>query len=122
MRLSPSSTARRRTRRHSSGSAGSPQIPSPVRRMEPKPRRRTVGPSPIRKVPVASSVSGSAVRGTSPVYPGAGMMNARLLAGLLVMPAELEAHRRHDLAGVVALAARLEALKQRVGEDVGGDA
>src|SRR2546430_4484913 len=46
----------------------------------------------------------------------------RLLAGLLVVPAELHAHRRHDLAGVVALAARLEALEQRVGEDVGGHA
>ena len=49
IRLTPSSTARRSTRRASPGSRGSPQIPSPVIRMAPKPRRLTVrGPSAIR--------------------------------------------------------------------------
>src|SRR5256885_1558050 len=42
MRLMPRSTARRRTAMASSRSSGGPQMPSPVMRMAPKPRRRTV--------------------------------------------------------------------------------
>ena len=39
MKSIPSSRARRRVRIASGRSAGSPQIPGPVRRMAPKPRR-----------------------------------------------------------------------------------
>ncbi len=57
IRLIPSSTARCSTRLASSRSGGSPQMPFPVMRMAPNPRRRTVGPSwPMVKVPVAWSV------------------------------------------------------------------
>ena len=42
MKSTPSSTARRTTRMHSSRSSGSPQMPGPVSRMAPKPRRCTV--------------------------------------------------------------------------------
>ena len=52
MKLTPNSTLRRRTRRAESGSLGGPQIPSPVRRMAPKPRRRTVNSPPSEKVPL----------------------------------------------------------------------
>src|ERR1700723_53557 len=50
MKLTPSSTARFRTSRASSGSLGSPQIPFPVRRMAPKPRRFTSRSLPIVNV------------------------------------------------------------------------
>ena len=50
MRSTPSSTARRSTRTHSARSAGSPQMPLPVMRMAPKPRRCTLS-SPRLKVP-----------------------------------------------------------------------
>src|SRR3954471_14646577 len=49
MRLMPSCTARRSTRTHSSRSSGSPQIPGPVSRIAPKPRRRTSSWPPRRK-------------------------------------------------------------------------
>src|SRR3954468_1904294 len=52
MRSTPSSTARRSTRTHSARSAGSPQIPGPVRRIAPKPSRCTVR-SAISNVPEA---------------------------------------------------------------------
>src|ERR1700683_416332 len=50
MKLTPSSMARFKTRRASSGSLGSPQIPLPVRRMAPKPRRFTSRSLPIVNV------------------------------------------------------------------------
>src|SRR5689334_3316126 len=46
-----SSIARRNTRLHSSGSRGSPQTPSPVSRIAPKPRRLTLSSPPMSKVP-----------------------------------------------------------------------
>src|SRR5882757_7456230 len=55
MKLVPSSTARRKTAFASSRSAGSPQIPGPVRRIEPKPRRFTVRSSPIPIVPACAA-------------------------------------------------------------------
>src|SRR4051794_738044 len=54
MRLIPRSTARRSTAMASSWSFGGPQMPSPVMRMAPKPRRRTVR-SPKVKVPTVVS-------------------------------------------------------------------
>src|SRR6185437_8752177 len=56
MKLTPSSTARRKTRLHSSRSFGSPQMPSPVRRIAPKPRRR-ISMSPPRRNVVAVSIA-----------------------------------------------------------------
>src|ERR1700736_1397474 len=56
MKVTPSSTARRSTRLHSSGSAGSPQMPGPVRRMAPKPIRLTVRSSPSAVVPAAAAL------------------------------------------------------------------
>ncbi len=55
MKSTPSSTARRSTRRASSGSAGSPQIPGPVIRMAPYPMRVTSRSSPRVKVPLAAA-------------------------------------------------------------------
>ena len=52
IKLTPSSTLRRRTRTAESGSLGGPQIPSPVMRMAPKPRRRTLNSPHSAKVPV----------------------------------------------------------------------
>src|ERR1700720_789805 len=52
MKLTPSSVARRRTASTEGGSLGGPQIPSPVIRMAPKPRRRTVSSSPNETVPL----------------------------------------------------------------------
>src|ERR1700745_4107302 len=46
MKLTPNSMARRRTAIAAAGSFGGPQIPSPVRRMAPKPRRLTVSSPP----------------------------------------------------------------------------
>src|SRR5439155_837806 len=51
--LMPSSSVRRRTRLHSSRSAGSPQMPAPVRRMAPKPKRFTVKSPPRSIVPAS---------------------------------------------------------------------
>src|SRR5215218_10162948 len=55
MKLTPSSTARRSTRMHSSWSSGGPQTPFPVIRMAPKPSRLTVTSPPRVKVPDAWS-------------------------------------------------------------------
>src|SRR3954447_21478559 len=57
MKFTPSSTARCSTRRHSSGSSGSPQIPRPVRRIAPKPSRCTVSSPPMSKVPDAATIA-----------------------------------------------------------------
>src|ERR1700687_3705913 len=54
MKLTPSSTARRRTAIAVAGSLGGPQIPSPVRRMAPKPRRLTVSSPPRSIVPLSA--------------------------------------------------------------------
>src|SRR3982074_1610610 len=61
MKLIPSSSARRSTPLHSSGSAGSPQIPSPVMRIAPKPNRLT-GRSPPRSMVSASAAVLGGVR------------------------------------------------------------
>jgi hypothetical protein len=55
MKLTPSSTARRNTAFASSRSAGWPQIPSPVIRMAPKPRRLTVRSPPTSIVPAIAA-------------------------------------------------------------------
>src|SRR6202035_4642746 len=55
MKLTPRSTARRRTAMHVSRSAGGPQMPSPVIRMAPKPMRRTVRSPPTPMVPDPSA-------------------------------------------------------------------
>src|SRR5712692_3278219 len=52
MKLTPSSIARRRTAIAAAGSFGGPQIPSPVRRIAPKPRRLTVSSPPSEMVPL----------------------------------------------------------------------
>src|SRR5579872_431038 len=51
MKLTPSSTARRRTAIAALRSFGGPQMPCPVRRMAPKPRRWTVSSPPSDTVP-----------------------------------------------------------------------
>src|ERR1700730_3179177 len=56
MRLTPSSMARRNTRIASSSFFGGPQIPRPVRRIAPKPSRRTFRSPPIVKVPSGNSM------------------------------------------------------------------
>src|SRR4051794_10994964 len=55
MRSTPSSTARRSTRTHSSRSRGSPQIPLPVSCIAPYPSRCTSRSPPILNVPLAST-------------------------------------------------------------------
>src|SRR6202040_3335310 len=57
MKLTPSSTARRRTANAPLRSFGGPQMPSPVRRMAPKPRRCTEisPPSKISPAKLAES-------------------------------------------------------------------
>src|SRR3954468_18132514 len=55
MKFTPSSMARWRTRRHSSGGPGSPQIPRPVSCIAPKPSRFTVSSPPMSKVPDAAT-------------------------------------------------------------------
>src|SRR6266850_5155601 len=60
MKLTPSSVARRRTASAEAGSLGGPQIPSPVIRMAPKPRRRTVSSPPNETVPLEAA-SGLAI-------------------------------------------------------------
>src|SRR3954447_26874135 len=57
MKFTPSSTARCSTRRHSSGSSGSPQMPRPVRRIAAKPSRFTVSSPPMSKVPDAATIA-----------------------------------------------------------------
>src|SRR3954454_14827857 len=56
MWLTPSSTARRRTACAFSTSSGRPQMPGPVRRIAPKPRRLTSSSPAIAKVPEAAAV------------------------------------------------------------------
>src|SRR3989449_10702291 len=56
MRLMPTSRARRRTRLHSSRSSGSPQMPGPVRRIAPNPKRLTGRSPPISMVPASAAV------------------------------------------------------------------
>src|SRR5690242_16847840 len=53
MKFTPSSTARRNTRTHSSRSSGGPHTPFAVRRMAPKPSRLTVRSPPKVNVPDA---------------------------------------------------------------------
>src|SRR5262245_61517094 len=55
MKLTPSSTARRRTALAASRSGGSPQMPRPVMRIAPKPRRLTVRSPPRVIVPAADT-------------------------------------------------------------------
>src|SRR5271169_1308976 len=55
MKLTPNSMARRRTAIALAGSLGGPQIPSPVRRMAPKPRRLTVSSPPSERVPLLAA-------------------------------------------------------------------
>src|SRR5271167_4920729 len=55
MKLTLNSTARRRTAIAISRSFGGPQIPSPVRRMAPKPRRLTVSSPPSSIVPAVAA-------------------------------------------------------------------
>src|SRR5260370_6804115 len=55
MKFTFKSSKRLRTRLHSAGSLGPPQIPSPVIRMAPKPRRFTVSSPAIEKVPAAAA-------------------------------------------------------------------
>src|ERR1700730_9142281 len=62
MKLMPSSNARRSTRLHSSRSAGSPQIPSPVIRMAPNPNRLTGMSPPMSIVPASAAVTVLVVR------------------------------------------------------------
>src|SRR5579871_2074677 len=53
MKFTPNSTARRKTAMAAFLSFGGPQIPSPVMRMAPKPRRLTVSSPPSVMVPAA---------------------------------------------------------------------
>src|SRR5580692_4260917 len=55
MKLVPNCTARRRTANASFASRGSPQIPSPVMRIAPKPSRLTCRSPPISSVPAAAA-------------------------------------------------------------------
>src|ERR1700674_4684522 len=55
MKLTPNSTARRRTAIAVARSFGGPQTPSPVRRMAPKPRRLTVSSPPRAIVPLPAA-------------------------------------------------------------------
>src|SRR5712672_672264 len=55
IKLTPSSTARQRTATAAKGSLGGPQIPSPVIRMAPKPRRLTVSSPPSERVPLETA-------------------------------------------------------------------
>src|SRR6476659_7985887 len=67
MKSTPSSGSRRRTASassRSSGVAGGPQIPGPVMRIAPKPRRVTVSSPPMANVPAAVAVTFTA--GTLP--------------------------------------------------------
>src|ERR1700712_2820766 len=64
MKFTPSSTARRSTRMHSSASAGGPQTPLPVMRMAPNPSRLTVRSPPMTKVPDFCAMDG-VVTGTN---------------------------------------------------------
>src|ERR1700722_14298290 len=54
--------ARRKTRIASSSFAGGPQIPRPVSRIAPKPRRRTFKSPPIVSVPSGKSISKTPVQ------------------------------------------------------------
>src|SRR5262245_15553545 len=56
MKFTPSSTARRNTRMHSSRSAGGPHTPVPVRRIAPKPSRLIVRSPPRVTVPDAAAI------------------------------------------------------------------
>src|SRR5690625_4516790 len=56
MKFTPSSGTRRNIRRHSRGSSGSPQMPSPVTRMAPKPRRWTGNSPPSLNSPAGETL------------------------------------------------------------------
>src|SRR5579862_3889214 len=56
MKLTPTSTARRRTRRTSSGSRGWPQIPFPVIRMAPKPSLWIGRSPPMAQEPLTAAL------------------------------------------------------------------
>ena len=58
MKFTPSSTARRRTAFASSRSGGGPQMPRPVIRIAPKPRRLTVRSPPTSMVPASPALRG----------------------------------------------------------------
>src|SRR5438046_1782944 len=62
MKLTPSSRARRKTFFAPSRSGGQPQIPSPVRRIAPNPRRLTKRSPPNKNVSTLLLVSGIAAR------------------------------------------------------------
>src|SRR5206468_3626231 len=67
MQLTPSSTARRKTFFAPSRSGGQPQIPSPVRRIAPKPSRLTKRSPPNRNVESLASGIAAISLGNPPV-------------------------------------------------------
>src|ERR1700722_12197106 len=72
MKLVPSCTARRRTANASFASRGSPQMPSPVMRIAPKPMRLTCKSPPINSVPAAAAGAlGSTTTAAAPAEPAA---------------------------------------------------
>ena len=76
MKSTPSSTARRATLMATLRSAGSPQMPGPVRRMAPKPRRWTVPRSLTSKVPLLRAGVADVIAATTgaerPLFRGRG--------------------------------------------------
>src|ERR1700712_2358391 len=91
MKLTPSSTARRRTRIHSSRSAGGPQTPGPVIRMAPNPRRLTVRSPPKVNVPDACATEDVLTEKTVRPNPEADLVKLSDLDGLPLTYAEVGA-------------------------------
>src|SRR5436190_24131515 len=86
MKLTPSSTARRSTSLARPGSTGEPQIPSPVSRIAPNPRRRTSRSPPKVMVPAAEASVVS--RATLARYP----RGRRAKPALFLLVRERELH------------------------------
>src|SRR5690348_3647398 len=98
MKLTPRSTARRSTATAPSWSSGGPQMPSPVMRIAPKPRRRTFTSPPRPTVPAAAASVASIV--TARKVPAAPSPETQRSGALLIREREPHVHAGdgHELA------------------------
>src|SRR5947209_7174870 len=98
MKVTPSSTARRSTAIATARSGGAPQMPVPVTRMAPNPRRLTVRSPPTSMVPATAALVSGMPKGYPARPEGRSSRADQLLAEPGRQPADelAAAHRVHD--------------------------
>src|SRR5580658_8498354 len=130
MKSTPSSSARRSTRRASSGSFGSPQIEAPVMRIAPKPSRFTLRSPPMVREPAAAAGTSlrpacSADRADKrPAIPTAPLTSTCLRVGrhgFMLRMLQPRPHEHHEGGRSVAVAG-IQNAREAVGTHESADA